>query len=350
MTLTRDEDSNRIDEDSRIVQAQARGSRRRGGVIELSRRLALVGAWLILVVVFGVVEPNTFLSQGNISTIFGSQAVLVVLTLSLLAPMTAGDYDLSVAANLTLASMVVGVLNVEHGWPIVAAIFVALLVGCLVGLINGLISVLFRIEALIVTLGSGTLISGVVLWISNSNTMSGISPGLVSVIVVHRLLGIPLEFYYGVGICAIIWYVFEYTPVGRWLLFVGRGRNVARLSGIAITRVRLGALVASGLLSAVAGVMYAGTTGSADPSSGLSLLLPAFAAVFLGSTCILPGRFNPWGSLIAVYFLITGITGLELLGSTAFVQDLFYGGALIVAVALGQLARWRAVREEELTE
>ena len=60
-----------------------------------------------------------------------------------------------------------------------------------------------------------------------------------------------------------------------------------------------------------------------------------------GATSIVPGRFNPWGSLIAVYFLATGVTGLELHGAASFVQQLFYGGALVLAVALSQLARRR---------
>jgi ribose transport system permease protein len=89
-------------------------------------------------------------------------------------------------------------------------------------------------------------------------------------------------------------------------------------------------------------VLYAGTTGGADPSSGASFLLPAFAAAFLGATSIVPGRFNPWGSFIAVYFLVTGITGLQLLGVESFVQQLFYGGALVVAVVLSRLIGGRA--------
>ena len=71
----------------------------------------------------------------------------------------------------------------------------------------------------------------------------------------------------------------------------------------------------------------------------MSFLLPAYAAAFLGATSIVPGRFNSWGSIIAVYFLVTGITGLQLLGVQSFVQQLFYGGALVLAVALSQLAR-----------
>lgn len=317
--------------------------------LEMSKRLALLAAWVLVIVIFGLLTPSTFLTAANFSNIFGSQAVLAILTLSLIAPLTAGDYDLSVGANLTLSAMVVAILNVNHHVPVVLAILVAVAIGVLVGLFNGVVAILFRIDALIVTLGSGTLLSGIVLWISQANTISGISTDLVNAVVVHRLFGISLEFYYAVAVCVLLWYLFEYTPIGRRLLFVGRGRNVARLSGIPVARVRIGALVSSGLLSAVAGVVYAGTTGSADPSSGTALLLPAFAAIFLGSTCIQPGRFNPWGSMIAVYFLITGITGLQLLGAQSFVQDLFYGGALIVAVVLGQLARWRDVRQEELT-
>jgi ribose transport system permease protein len=166
-----------------------------------------------------------------------------------------------------------------------------------------------------------------------------VSQGLVNVVTIDRFLDIPLEFYYSLAVCAAIWYVFEFTPAGRRLLIVGRGRRVARLSGIRDGRVRWAALVLSGLISAGAGVLYVGTSGAADPVSGLQLLLPAFAAAFLGATAILPGRFNPWGSLVAVYFLVTGISGLQLLGVQSYVQDLFYGGALIVAVALSHIAR-----------
>ena len=91
----------------------------------------------------------------------------------------------------------------------------------------------------------------------------------------------------------------------------------------------------------IAGVLYSGTTGSADPNSGLSFLLPAFAAAFLGATGITPGRYNVWGAVIAVYFLATGITGLQLLGAPSFVQQLFYGGALVIAVAAAQILRRR---------
>jgi ribose transport system permease protein len=315
--------------------------RSRSLAADLLERYALLLVWVAVIVVFGILRPDTFLTTSNFSTIFGSQAILVVLTLALLPPLTAGDYDLSVAATLTLSSMTLAILNVNHGWSIGAAIAAALAVGLLIGIINGALVVLLGIDSLIVTLGTSTFLAGVVLWVSNSLTISGVSQSLIDVVVINRFLGVPLAFYYGIAVGLVMFYVFEYMPIGRRLLFVGRGRSVARLSGIRVVRLRWGAFMASGLISAFAGVLYVGTLGSADPTSGLSFLLPAFAAAFLGATTIMPGRFNPLGSIAAVYFLVTGITGLQLLGVQTFVQQLFYGGALVLAVALSQLARRR---------
>jgi ribose transport system permease protein len=311
-------------------------------VSSLAQRLALPLAWGVVIALFGALEPDTFLTTTNFQTIFGSQAVLVVLTLALLIPLTAGDYDLSIASVLSLAAMTVALLNVDHGWPVGWAALAAVAAGAVTGAIHGAVVVLLDLDPFIITLGSATFVSGVVLWISDSRTIGGISDNLVDPVIGNELLGIPLVFYYGLALCIVLWYVLEYTPAGRRLLFVGRGRSVARLSGVRVGRIRWAAFVASGTLSALAGVLYAGTTGGADPSSGASFLLPAFAAAFLGATSIVPGRFNPWGSLIAVYFLVTGITGLQLLGVESFVQQLFYGGALIVAVVLSRLIRGRA--------
>lgn len=217
----------------------------------------------------------------------------------------------------------------------------AIAVGALVGVINGAIVLLFDVDPLIVTLGTGTFIAGVVLWISASRTISGLSDELVDAVIRKKFLAIPLSFYYAIALCVIIWYIWEFTPLGRRLLFVGRGREVARLSGINVRRLRWGAFIASGLIAGIAGVTHVGTTGSANPVSGLNFLLPAFAAAFLGGTTIKPGRFNPWGSVIAVYFLYTGITGLQLMGVQSFVQNLFFGEALVIAVVLSQQTRRR---------
>ena len=315
-------------------------------LVDWFERLALLLAWAFVIIVFGAVRPNTFLTWGNFSAILGSQAVLVVVALGLTLSLTAGDYDLSIASVLSLAGTVLAVLNARNGVPIGWAIAAALAVGAAVGFINGFFVIFFRINSMIVTLGIGTFVHGVTLWLGDQETISGISPGLVEAVIVRRLFGVPLSFYYAFALCVLIWYVFSYTVLGRRLLFVGRGREIARLSGIRVDRLRWGCFIVSGLMGAIAGILYVGTVAAADPNSGLSFLLPAFAAAFLGATSFNPGRFNPWGTMISVYFLVTGITGLSILGVSTFIQDLFYGGALVVSVTLSQIVRGR---EERLT-
>lgn len=329
-------------ESSQVDATPKESSRLRGWSPMLSR-FGLLFAWLAIILFFSILPETSalFPTLANLATILGSQAVIAVLTLALIVPLTTGDYDLTVAFNMTFSSMIIAILNVRMGWPIAPAIAAALITGALVGAVNASIILFFRIDSLIVTLGTGTFIGGIVLWMSNTNTISGVSQTLVNWVIVNKFIDVPISFYYVLVLAAIMWYVMHWTPLGLRMLVVGRSREVARLSGINVGRVRFGALMASGFISALGGAIYAGTTGSADPSSGTQLLLPAFAAAFLGATTIYPGRFSPPGALAAVYFLVTGITGFQLLGAQSFVQSLFYGGALVAAVALSQLARRR---------
>jgi ribose transport system permease protein len=304
-------------------------------------RFALVGVWLLIIVAFSILLPGIFLSWTNFSILFATQAPGAVLALALIIPLTAGDYDLSVGATLTMSAVTIGVLNAVYHIPIGLVVPIALVIGLLIGLVNSFFIVYVRIPSLVVTLGTTSVITGLVQWMTNSSTIGGISPTLINVVSRWRLFGISYAFYYVILIAIVIWLVFEYTPLGRRILFVGRSREVARLSGIDVGRVRVGCLVASGVLASVGGVVYAGLLGAADPFSGLNYLLPAFAAAYLGATAIMPGRFNPWGAVIAVYFLATGITGLTMLGIPLWVTSAFNGAALILAVTVSQFARGR---------
>lgn len=307
--------------------------------------MALPLTWLAVIIVFSIIETDTFFTSANAASILASQAVLVVVTLGLIVPLIAGDFDLSIGSVVGTSALLIAILNVQQGWNIWAAILVALVAGIVVGLVNGMLTVLLGIDSLIVTLGMSTLLSGMTLWISGANTITGVDQTLIDIVITYRLFGIPLEFYYAIIFALILWYVFAFTPLGQRLLVVGRNREVARLSGMRVSTLRIGALVTSAFVAALGGVLIAGTSGSAGPTTGVDLLLPAFAAAFLGSTTIKPGRFNPWGTVIAVYFLVTGITGLQLLGLQSFVQNLFYGGALILAVSFSQIIRRRRMKQ-----
>jgi ribose transport system permease protein len=119
------------------------------------------------------------------------------------------------------------------------------------------------------------------------------------------------------------------------------------LAGIPVNKIRAGSLIASAVVSAAGGVVLGGYLGASDPNTGTAYLLPAFAAAFLGATAITPGRFNAWGTFIAVYFLATGITGLEVIGLSGWITQVFYGGSLIVAIAFSHLAGQRRVADRQ---
>jgi ribose transport system permease protein len=325
-----------------MTTVEAAGARSRSSLPSwqnICERFGIVIVWGVLIVVFAIWDSPDFLTTSTFQTIFGSQAVLLILALALMIPLIVGEFDLSIVGAMSFSLTIVGWLNVLHHWAIVPTVIVALLAGLLVGIINAFFVIGIGVDSIVVTLGAGTLWTGVAYGIY-STTIPNVSQTLVKV-ATNRILGLPLAFWYAVILMFVLWYVLAFTPLGRYLYFVGANRSVSLLSGIPVTRIRASSLILSGFLAGLAGVILAGTLGSSSPSVSESYLLPAFAAVFLGTTTVNPGRFNPFGTFIAVYFLITGITGLELHGLTGWIEDVFYGGSLVIAVALSRLAARR---------
>lgn len=303
-------------------------------------RGSLVIAWLVLILIFAVLEPATFLTSGTFNVIFGSQQALLFLSMAALCAFTVAEFDLSIAANLGLAGTIVAVLVANQHVNVVLASVIAVAASVLVGAVNAVIVVALGINAIVTTLGMATLVTGVALRLSNSSTVSGLSPGFAK-IANTPLLGLPITFYYGLLIVLAFFYVLRFTPLGRHMAFVGSNRSVARLAGVHVTRIRVGAYLSSGLLCGVGGVVLAAGIGGFDPASSSSYLLPALSATFLGTAAIEPGRFNPLGTFIAIFFLATGIVGLQLFGLAGWISDVFYGAALIIGVIFSSLTRNR---------
>ena len=288
-------------------------------------------AFVLVIAGFGIARSGTFLQWSNFTTIFGLNSVELVLVMALLLPMTNGDLDMSVAETSGLASIMVAWLNVNNGWALVPSILVGIAVGVVAGVVNGSIIVKFDVNPFIITLATGSVLDGIAFWLPHQQTIPGISPKLTDWTVLHHLLGIPLDFWYGIVIMLIMFYVLTFTPFGQRSLFVGQSREVARLSGFKVGHTRFWAFVIAGLIAAISGVINDGVLGAATPGPG-TLLLSVYAAAFLGMTTIQPGRFNAIGAGIAVFFLAVAVNGASLLGAQTYVQSLLYGVVLVVAV------------------
>lgn len=305
----------------------------------ISTKYILVYALVALVAVYGVLMPDVFLTTRNFQSILNIAAPALLLGLAITPLVIAGELDLSVAATFGLSAVVLADLNVTHGVGLGWSILVALAVGILVGCLNAVLIVGYGADSLVVTLGVGAALGGVALGIAVF-PVSGLSDLLVTS-TGTRVLGIQVLVFIALAILLAMFYVWRFTPLGRYLFFVGANRDVSQLSGIAVARLRAGSIVFASVMAAFAGVVVAGAHNSVDPTAGGAYLLPVYAAVFLGNTVLTPGRFNPLGTAIAVFFLQTGSQGLQLLGLTGWVEQVFYGGTLVVAVALPHLLQRR---------
>lgn len=307
----------------------------------LTARYAVVGVWIAMIVIYAAAEPGVFFTGSTFQAIFGSQQALVFLAMALLCTIAVGEFvDLSVPSVFGFAATILPVLVVNHGWSVWPAALVAVIGAIVVGAINGFLVVVMGVNTIVVTLGMSTLLTGISLWMSDMNTISGL-PGSFGKIALADVGGLPVSFYYGVILVLAFAYVLGCTPLGRHMRFVGANREVSRLSGIRVNRIRFGSFVAAGALAGIGAVIDVAALGGFNATTSSSLLLPVFASVFLGTAVVEPGRFNPIGTFVGIYFLATGILGLQLLGLQDWVSDVFYGGVLVLAVTVATVLRRR---------
>ena len=242
--------------------------------------------------------------------IASGQAVQAMIALGVLVPLIAGAYDLSVGAVANLTAVIVVNLQVSDHWAVAPAIVAGVLCGVVVGAVNGLFVVKLKINSFIATLASGSIVVALETIVSGNNQPLPPSNSTWLNITQTTVFGFQIVFVYLIVLAIILWWVLEHTPVGRYLYATGSNAEAARLSGVRTDKWTWMSLVVSGTVAGLAGVLYASTVGSPSLTFGPALLL-AFAAAFLGFTQIKPGRFNVWGSVIAIYVLATGVQGFE---------------------------------------
>ncbi len=302
-------------------------------------RFGALYAWALIIVLFGIITPSTFLTTTTLRIVAADEAVTAIIAVGVVIPFATGMFDLSVGFMAGLAWVVTAWLGVNTGLPATLIAVITVLFSAMLGFVNGFIVVKLRVASFIATLGMGSVMLGLsVLITDNAQIVGGISPGFQD-FGLGSVLDIPAPFLYLLGIALVLWYVTEQTPIGRRFYATGGNEEAARLSGIKTRRYQWASLVVSATTAGFAGVVLAAKVGVTSITVGPSLLLPSFAAVLLGSTQVRPGRFNVVGALIGAYLLATGIKGLQLVEAGPWVGDVFNGAALVIAVAIAQRFR-----------
>lgn len=296
--------------------------------------------WALFLVIFTVWRPDTFPTSTTLHSVATQQAIGAMLAIAVLIPLSAGAYDLSIGATVNFAAILVSVLQVYQHWSMWPAIAMAVLCCALIGVVNGFLVVRLSVNSFIATLGVGAIVGALQTVVANQTQPLPPQGTAWTDLAQRQWLGFPAVCWYLVVLAVIVWWILAHTPAGRYLYAIGGNSEAARLSGVAVGRWTWLSLIASSTICGVAGVLYASLSGP-SLEFGAGLLLPAYSAAFLGSTQLLPGRFNVWGTLIAVYVLATGVKGLQLVTSVQWLSDMFNGVALIAAVAF---AVWRQRR------
>ena len=297
-------------------------------------RYALVFILVALIVGFSIAHPETFFTLRNFQAIFVNQIVVVFAAVGLVAPLIVGELDLSVGFLVGFAqALVVGLMTMQ-GFPIPLAIIATLAICAVVGAINGLLVARVGINSLIATLATGNVLYGLVLWYTQGTVLFQGVPRSFLAISGGALAGVPLAILYGVVLVLVAEIALRFLPVGRRIYAVGGNRRAALLTGIPVNAMIVGAFVFTGVVCAMGGVIIASRLGSAQPELGPQYLLPAFSAAFLGATTIRPGRFNPLGTVVAVYTIAVIVAGLQQIGVPYWAEYVVYGIALVSGVAL----------------
>lgn len=320
------------------MQATRPGSRRRTALIWLSRYGTIIGL-VAMIVFFSISAPGIFLSKANFLNILSQASLTAIIASGLTYTLVVGEFDLSVGYMASFVGLIVVGLMAYQGLPIWLSIICALLIGVLLGCVNGLLVTKVRINAVIATLGVGTMLSGIGFVYSAFPIATGIPRAFTDISLGRVLFGIPNPVIAMAVVLVILSIVLNRTDIGQKMQAVGSNIEAARLSGIRVDRVKMFAFAIAGFCAALTGILLSSLLGSGTLGAGDGYLLDAFAAVFLGSATIREGQFHIMGTLVGVLILAVGFNGLSIFGAPTYFQPIFKGGILVLAVGMSTLAR-----------
>lgn len=323
------------------TRSEMKGLTTSAKIVRLLPVYGLVILTVVLIFLFSILLPNTFPTLLNLRSIISDKAIIMLLSLGVMIPMSAGRIDLTVGYGIVLWHILAISLQTMYGfsWPM--AVVTVLLLGAIMGLLNGLLVEVAKIDSFIATLGTGTVLYAIALWHSGGRQVVGsLDPAFYS-LSSKMIFGLPITGYYVVVIALLMWVIYEYLPIGRYLYAIGASPKAAALNGIPVRKFVMASFVASGLITALAGVLLAAKLRIGQASVGLEFLLPALVGAFLGSTTIKPGRVNVWGTMIGVIILAVGISGIQQFGGSFWVEPMFNGVTLIVAIGIAGYAQRR---------
>jgi ribose transport system permease protein len=298
---------------------------------------AIVGICLALFIALSL-WSSAFFSSGNLLNILDQNASIGVIAFGETIVIISGNFDLSVGSTYSLAGIIAILLTPSLG-PLVASV-VAVACGSVVGAINGGLVVIGRVHSFIATLATQYMIYGLALVVSGGLILQSTSAGFV-VLGQDDGLGVHYAIWSLLGVAVITGALLSRSVFGKHVYAVGGNRDAARLSGIRVGLVVVGAFAISGTTAALGGLMAASQVGTAQAGSGTGLELAGIAGTIIGGTSIFGGEGAIWRTVLGVLLLAMIGNGFDLLSLNATYQEIVEGALIVVAVVADAWARSR---------
>lgn len=322
-----------------IRNEEARTARRvqhRRRLNAVRRQSGLVVAILVLVVVFAS-QTSSFLTSDNIINILLQGSVTAILAIGQMFVIITAGIDLSIGTTLALGAMISSIM-LTKGVPVPVCMLVGIMTGCVAGTVNGVIITRLTITPFIVTLGTTSVFGGLAFLVTNGKILYEL-PGQFSDLLAGKIAAIPIPIFILALVAAVAALVLKYTRFGEYCVAIGGNAEVARLSGIRVFLYTTGAYVVAGGLAALGGLIMVARLGSADPTVGTDLALPAIAAAVMGGAALRGGEGSVFGAVTGAMLIASLQAGLTLINVQAFYQELALGVVIIAALALDRLQR-----------
>jgi ribose transport system permease protein len=319
----------------------AHGTQRRA---HIAREVARYGVPLSIVAtfaVFSVLRPDSFFTELTVKGILRDSVPLMVVALGITAVLAMNDYDLSVGGLISLcATTVIVLMSTEWvGIHWMLAIVLTIGLGAALGALNGVFVAYVGLPSFILTIASGTVFAGLALRIVDSQSVYLGIPPEFGELAGGTLLGFSNQVFIGLGILLVAHLFLRQTEYGRYMYAIGGNAEAARLAGVRVRRLRAVGFALVGIAAAISGILINSAAGAANPNTGIGLLLPAYAAAFLGSSMFRVGVFTPVGTALgALYLQIIG-TGLTIMNLAGPVVQMIQGTILAAAVLVSRLTR-----------
>jgi ribose transport system permease protein len=323
-------DTNRSTNDPTTLAARHNRRGLANVIAGLFKRYTTLLIVVALLIVFSLLSPQ-FLTSLNLKNVLVVQVTVCCMAFAAILPLIVGEFDLSLGYSLGFV-MMLGAFLGRFGYGAATIIPAMLVAGVAVGVLNGLLRIMFNISSFIATLGVGIVLSGVTQGMSGGSVLYAGIPPILTAIGQDEFLDLAISIWLTILLAIVLVFVLEHTPFGRQLYAIGGSERVAFLAGVRLSFYKVLAFAGAGLLVGIGAMFELGQSGGANPLFGPELLLPAYAAAFLGVTTYRPGYFNIPGAVIAIVLLAVGFNGLNLLGAPYWLQPIFNGIVLVLAV------------------